>query len=321
VEFEVAPLAEITKRFETRAIGRGIQFGGDNNHRFFDERCAKGFQFAVDDLKRTDRIVGVGVARVDEMDEQSRAFDVAEKTDTQARPQVCAINKTGEVGDDEGAAKFGAVSAGASVGVDDAEIRLERGEWIVRNLGTRSGNHRNQSGLARIGVTDQADVGQKFQLQAKMPLFAGKSVLMFARSLMPRLGKVLIAAPAASAVCDQDALARVGEISDGRALFVKHQRAYRNLQDHVLAGVASAVGAFAVAAPLGLEFAIVAVAQQRVVVWIGFQIDVAAVAAIAAGGTSAWNVFLAPEGHATVAAATGLHENFGFINEHRNKTP
>ena len=59
MEFEVAPLAEITKRFETRAIGRGIQFGGDNNHRFFDERCAKGFQFAVDDLKRTDRIVGV----------------------------------------------------------------------------------------------------------------------------------------------------------------------------------------------------------------------------------------------------------------------
>src|SRR5712691_9121119 len=102
-----------------------------------------------------------------------------------------------------------------------------------------------------------------------MTLFAGKSVFVFARSLMPGLGKVLIAAPAASTVGDQHALARSGEIGDSRSLIVEHQRANGNLQDHVLPGMAGAVGAFAVAAAVGLEFAIVAVAEQRVVVDVG----------------------------------------------------
>jgi len=115
--------------------------------------------------------------------------------------------------------------------------------------------------------------------------------------------------------------ARRGEVSDGSALIVKHQRADRNLQNHVLSGVAGAVGAFAVAAAIGLEFAIVAVAQQRVVVWIGFQVDVAAMAAVASGGAAARNIFLAPKGHAAVTAIAGLHEYFGFINEHWNQTP
>ena len=154
-----------------------------------------------------------------------------------------------------------------------------------------------------------------------MPLLTGESVLVFARGLVPGLGKVLIAASAASAVRDKDALARGGKVGDGRALLVKHQRADGNLQDHVLAGMPGAVRAFAVAAAIGLEFAIVTVAKQSIVVWIGFQIDAAAMAPVAAGGSTARNIFFAPKGHAAVAAVAGLHEYFGFINEHRNKTP
>src|SRR6267378_8496463 len=154
-----------------------------------------------------------------------------------------------------------------------------------------------------------------------MALLTGESVFMFARCLVPGLGKVLIAASAAATVGDQYALAGGGEIGYGRALVVEHQRADGNLQDHVRAGMAGAVGAFAVAAAIGLEFAVVPVAEQRVVVWIGFEINAAAMAAVAAGGTAAGHVFFAPEGYAAVAAVAGLHEYFGFINEHRNKTP
>ncbi len=75
------------------------------------------------------------------------------------------------------------------------------------------------------------------------------------------------------------------------------------------------------AAAISLEFAIVAVAQQRVVVNVGFEIDAAAMTAVAAGGAAAWHVLFTPEGHAAVAAVPGLHEYFRFINEHRNKTP
>ena len=155
-----------------------------------------------------------------------------------------------------------------------------------------------------------------------MALFPGESVFVFARGLVPRLGKVLIAASTASTMCDQYALTRGGKIGDGgAALIVKGKRADGHLQDHVLARMAGAVGAFAVASAIGLEFAIVTVSQQRVVVWVGFKINVAAMAAVTARGTAARNIFLATEGHATIAAVAGLHENFGFINEHWNMTP
>src|SRR5437588_12944413 len=155
-----------------------------------------------------------------------------------------------------------------------------------------------------------------------MALFAGKSVLVFARGLVPRLGKVLIAASTASTVGNQDALARTGEIGDSRtALVVEHQCADGNFEDHILTGMARAVGTLSVPSPIGLEFAIVAVAQQGIVVGIGLEIDAPTMAAITAGGTAARHVFFASEGHATVAAVAGLHEYFGFIHEHRNKTP
>src|SRR6266851_7752855 len=115
-----------------------------------------------------------------------------------------------------------------------------------------------------------------------MPFFAGLAFFVFTRGLMPGLGEMLIAASSASAVGDQYALSRYSEIGERfSGLIVENQRAYRNLQDHFVAGVDGAVGAFAMAAAVGFEFAVVAITQQRVVVGIGFQVDAAAVAAIA----------------------------------------
>src|SRR6266705_5233599 len=140
--------------------------------------------------------------------------------------------------------------------------------------------------------------------------------------ILPRLGKVLIAASAAATMRDQHALSRAGEIGNGCAgLVIEDERADRNLQDHVLTGMAGAVGAFAVAATISLEFAIVTIAEKRVVVYVGFEIDAAAMAAVAPRRTAARHVFFAPEGHAAVAALAGLHEYFGFVNEHSKQAP
>ena len=67
---------------------------------------------------------------------------------------------------------------------------------------------------------------------------------------------------------------------------------------------------------IGAKFAIVAVAQQRVVVRVGFQDDAAARAAVAARRAAARHVLLAPERDAAVAAVAGLYVNFGFVNKH-----
>ncbi len=85
--------------------------------------------------------------------------------------------------------------------------------------------------------------------------------------------------------------------------------------------MAGAVGAFAVTAAIGFEFAIVAVAQKRVVVRIRFEINAAAVAAVAAGRTAARNEFLASKRNAAVAAVAGLHQYFCFVNKHENHSP
>src|ERR1700687_4394202 len=101
---------------------------------------------------------------------------------------------------------------------------------------------------------------------------------MLARGLMPGLCEMLVAAAAAPSVHNQHALSGSGEIGDGfSGLIVIGQPSDGDLQNHVLAGVTRAVRAFAVAAAVGLELPVVTIAEQRVVVHIGFKIDASAV--------------------------------------------
>src|SRR5258708_2754078 len=132
-------------------------------------------------------------------------------------------------------------------------------------------------------------------------------MFVFARRLVPRLGEMLIAASAASTVRDENALTGCGEIGQRFAGFaVIDHGSDGDLQNHVVAGVASAIGAFAVTATVGFEFPIVAVTEKRVVVGIGFEINAAATATVAAAGSAAGNVFFAAKRDAAVAAVAGF---------------
>ena len=77
-----------------------------------------------------------------------------------------------------------------------------------------------------------------------------------------------------------------------------------------------AIGTFSMAPAIGPEFAIVAIPQQRVVVWVRLHKDVAAVSAIAARRSASRNVLLPAKSDAAVAAVAALHYDFGFINKH-----
>src|SRR5256885_6341173 len=110
---------------------------------------------------------------------------------------------------------------------------------------------------------------------------------VFARRLMPGLGEMLIATTAAAAVRDENTLAGRSEVGERRSGFaVVDHRTDGDLQNHVVAGVAGTIRTFAVTAAVGFEFTIVAVAEKRVVVGIGFEINAAAVAAIASAGAA-----------------------------------
>src|SRR5271169_2150352 len=82
-----------------------------------------------------------------------------------------------------------------------------------------------------------------------------------------------------------------------------------------------AIRPFAMAPALAAEFAVVAVAKERVVIRVRFDLDVSAIAAVAAGWPAARDVLLSAEREAAIAAVAALHRNFGFVNEHRVLVP
>ena len=162
MEGEIVFFAEGAKFVDASLVGGGVEFGGDDDHGFFGERFAEGAEFASDDFEGVNWIGVGGVARINKMDEEARALDVLQEADAEAGTLMRAFDEAGKIGDDEGAAEFGAVAAGAAVGVDDAEIRFERGERIVGDFGARGGDDGDERGFSCVGKTDEADIGEKF---------------------------------------------------------------------------------------------------------------------------------------------------------------
>src|SRR5271154_6320653 len=94
--------------------------------------------------------------------------------------------------------------------------------------------------------------------------------------------RIAVAASAVAAFSREIALARLSEIEKLLVgIQIEDDGADRNFEHHIVGGLAGAIRAFAVAAANGFEFAIVAVAEERVVVRIGFDVNVAALAAVA----------------------------------------
>src|SRR5271165_2913887 len=128
-----------------------------------------------------------------------------------------------------------------------------------------------------------------------MQLFSRLAIFMFARRLMPRSHKMRIAvsASAASTLRRPPTLAGSREIEKlFTAVRIENHRAHGDFQHRVFARGAVAVRPFTMPAALGLKFTVVAIAQQRVVVRIRFDVNIAAMSAIAAGRAAARDVLL-----------------------------
>src|SRR5262249_13099494 len=139
------------------------------------------------------------------------------------------------------------------VELDDAEIRLERGERVVGDLRAGRGDAGNQCGLAGVGKSDEADVGEQLQLETEAALFAGAAGLVLGRGLVSGCGEAGVAASSASAARGYEALAGLGEVEQAVAggLVVDDGPDRHENFDGAAVG-AGFVAAFPVAAALGL---------------------------------------------------------------------
>ena len=313
-EEAVAALGAVgAERIEGRAIGGGVELGGDDEKRLRGERVARGGKLAANDFKVVDGIAGSGAAAVDEMSEEARALDVAEEANAKAGAFMGALDEAGEVCDDEAAADAGA----RAVGGDDAEVGLKSGEGIVRDFGARGGDAGDESGLARIRQANEADISEEPELEADVALLAGVAIFKLARGLVPGFGEVLVAAPAAPTASGDEVLAGGGEVEEHLAgIVIVDDGADRNLEDGIRAGLAVAVGALAVATGVGTEFTIEAETEERVLVGSGDELDAATRAAVATGGAATRDELLPAEGDTTATAITGFHVDASFINKH-----
>ncbi len=250
------------------------------------------------------------------MDEDGGAFDVAEELDAEAGAEVGAFDEAGHVGDGE------AEVVGGFADLDDAEVGFEGGEGVVGDFGAGGGEAADEGGFADVGEADEAAVGEEAEFEAEVAGFAGAAEFVFAGGLVDGVGEVLVAATAATAAGDDLLVAGGGEVVDELAGFVVvEDGADGDFEDAVFALVAAHVGAEAVGAAFGLPLGVEAEVDEGVVGEGGAHDDVAAVAAVAAGGTAAGDEFFAAKGHAAIAAVAGLDADAGFIDEHAGVVP
>ncbi len=203
----------------------------------------------------------------------ARALDVAQKIVAETHALAGPFDKAGNVGHDEA----------ALAEADDAEVGLKGGKVVVGDLRARRRHRREDGGLAHVGETHEADVGDGFKLQGHFQRLAPLAGLGELRGL-PRGGGEVLVAKAAVAAAHQRALdvcfAHV-EKHAARGAFLDH-RAHRHFDNHVRAGLARAAVGQTVHAVFGEELALEAEVHQRVHALGGEELHVPAAAAVAA---------------------------------------
>ena len=157
------------------------------------------------------------------MDENPSPFEVAEELMAEPVTNVCPFDETGYIRDHEAA-----IIAQAH----HPEVRGQRREWIVRNLGVRGGDTRDERGLSDVRKPNQADVGKQLQLQVELPHFTRLPRVSAARSAVRRGRKPLIPSSAPASSGYLHAVIDFGQIRDLDEPFVRlgvHDRADRHL--------------------------------------------------------------------------------------------
>ena len=105
----------------------------------------------------------VGLRTIDQMDQHRAALDMAEEARAEARTLTRALDQAWNVRQDE------LVIAAR----DDAELRLQGGERIIRDLRPRGREMREQGGLARVGQANQPDIGEQLETKPDPAFGAG----------------------------------------------------------------------------------------------------------------------------------------------------
>ena len=120
---------------------------------------AEFLQFGHDCPGIVDRIAGTFQRRnIDDMPQQPGPLQMLEKLDAETGPIGCPLYEPRYIGNHETLLR---------TDIDDAEVRVQRREWIIGHLGSRRRDRANQRGLPRIRQTQQPDIGQHLHFEVQ----------------------------------------------------------------------------------------------------------------------------------------------------------
>jgi hypothetical protein len=249
------------------------------------------------------------------MHEHARALDVAQKAIAETGTLMRPFDQSGDVDHHEGL-KF--------VDAHDAQLRFERRERIVGNFGTGRGNDREQRRLSGVRQSDDSAIREQLELEPKVETLAAFAELREARRLSRRSREMLIAEATLAAPCDDQTLAGNREVGDppdarcpGLAFILIDDRSDGDADDQIGAGLAGLVGCSAGSAGFGREVLLEAEIDQRRKAGVSLEGDVAALAAVPAGGAALGDVLLSPPRDNSVPALSGGDGYRDFINKLR----
>ena len=158
-----------------RGTGRSILLNAIE-HRLLEQRRIVRPELLADDL-----VVPFRVARgaIDHVDEDPCPLDVAQERVAEPRAAAGALDQAGHVGDRRPALVL-------VTEVQDAEVRFERRERVVGDLGGRGGEGGEQRRLAGVRQAHEPDIGDEAQLEPQPVLLARLALLGVLGRLMGR---------------------------------------------------------------------------------------------------------------------------------------
>ena len=249
------------------------------------------------------------VAAVQHVQEQRRALDVRQEAVPEAGALAGPLDEAGDVGDDRR----------PLTEIQHAQVGVDRGERIGRDLGVRPRQRGEQRRLARVGQPDQADVGEQLEREREPELVALQTLLGELGRLAGRTLEADVAAPALAAAGDEQALALAHEVAEELALGVADLGADRHLDEQFGPVGAALVGAAPVAAVDGAEVVLVAEVREVVQLARRDQHDVAAGRAVPSVGPALGHVLLTAEAHGAAAAVTSAHADACPVEHVKNE--
>ena len=158
------------------------------------------------------------------MDDHGAALDVAQELQPETLALAGAGDESRDIGD----------RVGHITGRDDTEVGHQRREGVIRDLGPRLRQRRDETGLAGTGIADERHIGHGLELEDDVVVLTRLTLQREARRLASLRCEGGVAETTASAAGDDIGRAIAREVREDLTLAIEDHGAVGHGEDDVI---------------------------------------------------------------------------------------